>query len=315
MMLSSNTKKIEFPPLVFGILGDNAVLTAHLKNFKATNCAFLELTDVLLDSGALITCDGVIGILDGNLGISPTFISAWNEAKDHDLPRVIVTINTITGRADFDEAISLGELVLNEDIAMRYYPIQSEEEPKYVGLLDVLTNEICQPQKSPIPADQEHIDLTIAEHDELIDLLVHADLTDVIFENHLAGLPISMPRLRELWLSDEIVTLLPMDQFISDTQILDWIAARKPRWLPTVSSDNGIQNIYEINKTLGIGIASGVARIWHHNPNTMLELITESSEVIPIKNEKKILIYNSNVRRGDSIRPRNTSYLVIPPSI
>lgn len=314
-MLPTNANLVESAPIVIGLLGGNPEVSKHLENLIPSNCAILNLGDQEIELGALASCDAIIGLLDGNLGVSPTMITSWADAIDHDLPRIILAINTVTGRADFDEAIALSELVLNEDIAMRYYPIEDDSSPKYVGLLDVLTHEILQPGVAPVTADQEHVNLTVDEHDEIVDLLAHADLTSGVFESHASGLPVSLPKLRQLWDEVELVTVLPIDQWISDEVLLSWINHREPKWIPTVSKGEITTDALSIEETVGIGICDGIARMWHVGLPTKLELRTENSEVIELTGDvPNNLLHDHRVRIGDTIRPLSTNYLVTAPS-
>lgn len=316
MMLPTGTAANNHEPILVGLLGASSQVIDHLAKLAPGNVAILHLDEDLVESGTLTTCDCLIAVLDGDLGVSPALINAWAQAVDHDISRIVLAINTVTGRADFDEAIALSELVLNEDIAMRYYPIQDDVEPKYVGLLDVLTHEILQPGKPPIPADLEHVNLTADEHEELVDLLAHADLSDGIFESHTSGMPVSLPRLRQLWQSSDLVTVLPIDQWVSDGVLIDWLTSRTANWLPIVIQNDIGQSIELIDQTVGIGIGPGVARLWHLGKTKQLELRTESAEIISLTGDKPSnLLFDHRIRTGDTIRPANTNYLVTTPSM
>lgn len=316
MMLPTNANMAERAPIVIGLLGGNPEVSKHLESLIPDYCAILDLGEKEIELGALSSCDAIIGLLDGNLGVGPTMITSWADAIDHDLPRIILAINTVTGRADFDEAIALSELVLNEDIAMRYYPIEDESSPKYVGLLDVLTHEILQPGMTPIPADQEHVNLTIDEHEEIIDLLAHADLSDGVFESHTSGMPVSLPKLKTLWNEAGLVTVLPLDQWVADEVLLSWINHREPKWIPTVIKGEITSDVLSTDQTVGIGICDGVARMWHVGEPMKLELRTENSEVIELTGDlPNNLLRDHRIRIGDTIRPLSTNYLVTAPSI
>ena len=315
-MLPTKANLVESAPIVIGLLGGNPEVYEHLEMMMPRHCSIVELGERQIELGTLAMCDAIIGILDGNLGISPTMITSWADAIDHDLPRIILARHTVNGRADFDEAIALSELVLNEDIAMRYYPIEDETSPKYVGLLDVLTHEILQPSKPRVAADQEHINLTLDEHEELVDLLAHADLSDGVFESHTAGMPISLPKLRQLWDEVDLVTVLALDQWVSDEVLLAWINHRKPKWIPTVLKDDIATEVIQSDATVGIGICDGLARMWHVGQSTKLELRTETAEVIELIGDvPSNLLKDHRIRIGDTIRPLNTNYLVTAPSI
>lgn len=317
MMLPTNTQQLGQLPVVVGVIGGQSWVFEYLTSLTSGDIQILNLSDMQLEAEVFLACDGLIGILDGNLGIAPQVISAWSQAADHDLPRVVLAVNTVNGRADFDEAIALTELVLNEDVAMRYYPIEEETEAKYVGLLDVLTHEILQPYLPPIQADSEHISLTSTEHEELVDLLAHADLSDGVFESHTSGMPVSLPRLRTIWDESHLVTVLPIDNQVSSQQIVSWLTSLKPIWLPTVSIQQETQNISDSERTLGIGIATGIARLWNVGADKNLEIRTLTNEVINLEHARceSNLLFDERIAVDDTIRPINTSYLVAAPRI
>ena len=110
MMLPTSAHLTESAPILIGLLGGNPEFSKHLENLIPSNCAILDLGEREIELGTLASCDAIIGLLDGNLGVSPTMITSWADAIDHDLPRIILAINTVTGRADFDEAIALSDL-------------------------------------------------------------------------------------------------------------------------------------------------------------------------------------------------------------
>lgn len=315
-MLPTSEHAQPVAPIVIGLMAKDQLILEHLQSIAPKQVAILNLNEDLIDSGTLFSCDGVIAVLDGNIGISPEFITSWQVACDHDLPRLILAVNTVNGRADFDEAIALSELVLNEDIAMRYYPIEDDNAPKYIGLLDVLMHEILQPGKDPIQADQEHINLTVDEHEELVDLLAHADLSDGVFESHISGMPISLPRLRKIWDEASLVTVLPIDQWVSDEVIKSWLNSRNSIWHPVASFDQTTISINESDKPLGIGIGNGIARMWPSDSSCEMELKTQTAETVLLsKSSQEILLFDSRIRLGDTIRPVGSTYLVVAPSI
>lgn len=317
MMLPTNTQQLGQLPVVVGVIGGQSWVFEYITSLTSGDIQILNISDTQLEAEVFLACDGLIGILDGNLGIAPQVISAWSQAADHDLARVVLAVNTVNGRADFDEAIALTELVLNEDVAMRYYPIEEETEAKYVGLLDVLTHEIIQPGLPAIQADSEHISLTSTEHEELVDLLAHADLSDGVFESHTSGMPVSLPRLRTIWDESHLVTVLPIDNQVSSQQIVSWLTSLKPIWLPTVSIQQETQNISDSERTLGIGIAAGIARLWNVGADKNLEICTLTNEVINLEHARceSNLLFDERIAVDDTIRPINTSYLVAAPRI
>lgn len=317
-MLSSN-RQIELSSTrVVGVLGMTSQIRELLDPLANENLQFLEITDELLESNALISCDAVVGILDGNVGISAAFIDAWHVAADHDIDRIVLAVNTVTGRADFDEALALAELVLSEDVVIRYYPIVSDDEPEdqYVGLLDVLLHEIRQPNQLPIKADREHVDLTADDHDELVESLVHNDLNSEILSNHNAGLPISLPRLTQIWSNFDFVTVLPFDNQVSDEIFVEWLSVVKNRWLPIYTFQDRSGYVKDQDIPLGLGVGHGVARVWNLPTDLSMELHTDLNETLALAPSEltRHLLIDQRVRSGDVIRPLDSQYQVNAPS-
>lgn len=303
-------------PLVVGVLGANVETLEKLATICPTNCSLLDINDGLATESVLASCDAVLGVLDGDFGLSSEFISCWNIAKDNDLPRLILAINTVQGRADFDEALALAELVLNEDIAIRYFPIVDDEQAKYIGLLDVLSQEIILPDGTIQPADQEHVALTSDDHNELIDQLLHSDLENDLITKHKDGSPISFPKLRQLWLQSHLVTVLPIDQWVSSTQIESWLESLAPVWVPDVFENGHGKELAQCHDTLGIGIALGVARIWPGENDELLEVLTTGDQKIDLDvMPKNSIFFDSRIRADDVIRPKHSNYLVTRPRI
>ena len=303
-------------PIVVGVLGASSEILTKLNGLLPANCAVLSLTETLVTESVVSSCDAIIGILDGDLGLSADLISSWNLAKDHDLPRLILATNTVEGRADFDEALALAELVLNEDIAIRYFPIVADDQAKYIGLLDVLSQEIVLPDGTTQPADPEHIELTTDDHNELIELLLHSDLDNDLIIKHEDGSPISFPRLRELWQQSHLVTVLPIDQWVSALQITLWFANLNPLWIPDVFEDGQGKDLTDCHDTLGIGIALGIARMWPSANDEALEILTKDNERIGIEVDSKFpILFDSRIRPDDVIRPKHSNYLITRPRI
>lgn len=301
-------------PIVIGVIGADSKLIEHLTALCPVNVNLLPIYEELRTEDVIGSCDAVIGVIDGDVGLKPELINSWSLAKDTDIPRLILAGHTVTGRADFDEVLALSELVLDEDVAIRYYPIVDDEAKNYVGLLDVLEQSIIHKQGQVKPADPEHISLTQDDRDELIDLLIHSDLDGDLLHSKNLGLPISFPKLRQLWQQTDLVTVLPIDQWVSDQEIIEWLKARKPIWLPDVFEDGIGKNLADCHDTLGIGIGLGVARIWPNQNDENLVLITEQDEQIEIGQLKASGIYlNSRVRPGDTIRPKHSNYLLTSP--
>jgi len=317
MMLPIDPASTPLSPIVIGFLGENDVVFTQLEKLLAKNQSLLQLDQRFIDDGTLLTCDAVVGILDGNIGVGSEQIVAWQLAADHDLPRIVLAKNTVAGRADFDEAIALAELVLNEDIAMRYYPIVSEDEEQYIALLDVLTSEILKNGEIPVPADSEHVTLTEDDREELIEFLVHLDPSDEFLAGHLGGMPISLPRLKDLWHSRDLVTVLPIDNQISDDLLRVWFSNVVANWVPLFNLGETTKSVNSENITLGIGVGTGVARVWNATSALPIELHTLEKETLALGNlpQSTVLYFDKRIRRGDTLRPVSTSYFVSDPSI
>lgn len=317
MMLSSQVNEPESNAIVVGVLGASPSVLGELSQVCPRHISLLSITGELLDSEVSLACDAIVGILDGNLGVSASLISAWKLAADHDLPRIVLATNTADGRADFDEALALAELVLAEDIVVRYYPIEADESASYIGLLDVLVHEITQPGMPTKSADQEHVDLTSDDHDELVEALVHLDLDSEILANHNSGLPISLPRLNSIWNQFSFVTVLPMDGNVSADVLGDWFASLQPQWLPIVAKGDVTSTVNQTDFPVGIGIANGVARIWNTPAREQMELHTESNETLQLTSDEvsSHLFLDHRVCEKDIIRPLHSNVLIVAPRI
>ena len=303
-------------PLVVGVIGANTEVLGNLTQISPKYISLLPLDSELVNGDLIATLDALIGVIDGNLGLSPDLIEGWRIAFDCDLPRLILASNTVSGRADFDEVLALSELVLNEDIAIRYYPIEDDNQEKYIGLLDVLTNEIIMPNKDPFPADPEHINLTIDDHNELIELILHADLDQELLMKHNSGMPISLPKLRALWLEVGLVTVLPIDQLVSAAQISQWLDQLIPIWKPDVFESGTGKELEQCTDTLGIGVGLGIARMWPKLEQEKLVIVSPDLAEIEIDESVEFgLLLDSRIRPGDTIRPRHSNYLLAVPSI
>ena len=302
-------------PLVVGVIGASNEVVESLTQISPQHISLLPLVSDSVNGDLIATLDALIGVIDGNLGLSPDLIEGWKIAFDCDLPRLILAINTVTGRADFDEVLALSELVLNEDIAIRYYPIEDDEQEKYIGLLDVLTHEIITPNTEPFPADPEHVNLTLDDHNELVELILHADLDQDLLEKHNSGMPISLPKLRELWLKVGLVTVLPIDQWISSVQISQWLDLLVPIWKPDVFESGMGKELEQCSDTLGIGVGLGIARVW---PKLNQEkLVIVSPDRVEISLDKSVdfgLLLDSRIRPGDTIRPKHSNYVLAVPA-
>lgn len=302
-------------PIIVGVIGANNEVMGHLTQIAPKHLFLLSLYPDLVTEEIITKLDAVIGVIDGDRGLSPDLIEGWKAAVDHDLPRIVLACNTVSGRADFDEVLALSELVLNEDIAIRYYPIEDDNQEKYIGLLDVLAHEIIMPNREPYPADPEHVNLTIDDHNELIELILHADLDQDLLAKHNSGMPISLPKLRSLWLKVGLVTVLPIDQWISDAQVIDWFDQLSPIWLPDVFEDESGKDLKKCTDTLGIGIALGIARVWPTENQDNLVIVTEQKEQIPLNAQiNSGLLIDSRIRLGDTIRPKHSNYLLTSPT-
>ena len=212
--------------------------------------------------------DGVIVILDGDRGLDKATQTLWDAACDSDLPRLVLAPDAHSTRADFDEVVAIVQRVLEPDALIRFLPINGEDTEDYVGLFDLVTNDIRAYSEdgtvSIIAPDHEHLELTNEQRESFIDELAHVVLDDEALEKFEQGLPINMARLRDEWNSDDVVTVLPLTQRLGIDLVSEWIDARSPRIEPVWQFEHdSAANAGEVSEGLyGVAIAPRVIRLW-----------------------------------------------------
>ncbi len=84
----------------------------------------------------LVAADGILYVLDATDGVKPQDKKLWNEAKEFELPTVVVVNKMDRERADFEKALKGIQDVLKAKPMVKYYPIGSEADFK--GVVDVI---------------------------------------------------------------------------------------------------------------------------------------------------------------------------------
>ncbi len=299
-----------------------AVEHATVKNLGEVRLSAISEFVTLISVQSLTTweplldgLDGVILIIDGDVGLDLASQSLWAYASDIDLPRLVVTPDSARTRADFDEVVAIVQRVLEPDALIRFLPISDEESTDYVALFDLLSNDIRAydqlSQVSSLAPDSEHLELTNDQREDFIDELVHIILDDAALSNYNAGLPLNFARLRDKWNSDEIVSVLPVSEFLGIDLVLEWITERLVRVVPVVEGAD------ELPALSGVAIHPHVLRMWESNAarHDRYELVyvdTQSPVVTEIV-VPGIVIVQAEQSIGASVStPDAASYLVLP---
>lgn len=84
----------------------------------------------------IVAADGILYVLDATDGVKPQDKKLWNEAKEFELPTIIVINKMDRERADFEKALKGIQDVLKAKPMVKYYPIGAEADFK--GVVDVL---------------------------------------------------------------------------------------------------------------------------------------------------------------------------------
>jgi len=246
------------------VQGTYPLLQPH-ENTPGRNISLLIQASNAIEDTVLEAADGLMLILDGELGLDPHSISVWSKATDMSLPRHLGAVHVATGRADFDELIAIATRVLEPDLMVRYLPIDSEDDDAIVGQYDLLTADIhdC---SSGIPVirhgDPEHVALTADRRDDLFEELAHAGLADDAFDTHLQGMPVSIPALADAWTNEHIVSITALDNQVGVHILDEWFASVPTRWIPVVTEDSYVTSAADSRSPVGVGIGTGVARMW-----------------------------------------------------
>lgn len=176
---------------------------------------------------AVEACDGLVAIVDGEVGLHPDVAAAWGAARDASVPRLMVTVRAAAGRADFDELVAIAQRVAEPDLAVRYLPLYADDGEHYAGRFDVLRL-VVEVRGAALPADPEHLAATADAHDELVDLVAHAGLSDEALAAFTAGLPVSLPAIEEAWWDADVVKVLPGDDGLTADIVTQWVARLDP---------------------------------------------------------------------------------------
>jgi hypothetical protein len=138
-----------------------------------------------------------------------------------------------------------------------------------------------------------------------------------IFLKHTSGLPISLPRLQDIWSEAQLVTVYPFDNQVSNQIINSWLSGIKPTWLPTITDGDETRSVANITEPVGIGVVNGIARLWNNSGATNLEISSKNNERVQIGSQatNTSVLFDSRIQVEDTIRPIYTSYLVTSPRI
>jgi hypothetical protein len=134
---------------------------------------------------------------------------------------------------------------------------------------------------------------------------------------HTSGLPISLPRLQDIWSEAQLVTVYPFDNQVSNQIISKWLSGIKPTWLPTITDGDETRSVAHVTDPVGIGVVNGIARLWNYGAPTDLEISSKNNEQVQIGSQatSKFVLFDNRIQVEDTLRPINTSYLVTSPRI
>ncbi len=218
-----------------------------------------------VDSRILQSCDGLVVALDGASGVGAKTIDAWNQAKDLTLPRHLLALNVVHGRADFDELCAIASRTMEPDLMVRYLPIDSDDELSLTGVYDILTSEIhalVEGAWITQPADPEHIALTSSAREDLFEQLAYLGLDDATLQNHQSGLPISVTKLESAWSHPDLVTITPIDDGVGEKIFETWLSMLNPNWVPTQIDGDLAIDVTQTTEYIGIALTEEMARMW-----------------------------------------------------
>jgi len=286
----------EYPLLQMSMGTQNRNITLHIQSSDSLQETVIE------------AADGLILILDGELGLDPASMSIWSKATDLSIPRHIGAVRVTNGRADFDELIAIATRVLEPDLMVRYLPIDSETDDTVVGQYDLLTADIhdCSTGFPVIRhGDPEHVALTSDRRDDLFEELAHAGLADDSLESHRQGLPVSIPSLVDAWSDEHIVSITALDNQVGVHILFEWMRTIPARWIPAVSRSHVSTSVYEDASFIGIGIGHNIARVWgRFERGEALEVLCgELVEPITVECHTTGVLMANEIRFGCTVRP------------
>lgn len=270
----------------------------------------------------LSAVDGMIAILDGDRGLDKATQALWDAASDLDLPRLVVAPDANITRADFDEVVAIVQRVLEPDALIRYLPINDEDSSDYVGLFDLLTNDIraysVDGIVSHIAPEHEHLELTTDQRETFVDELAHVVLDDEALENFAQGLPLNMARLRESWNGNDIVTVLPLTERVGADLIVEWLTNRHQRVYPIVQSNvTGESTTPLADVTYGYAIDEKVIRLWGPAVDVTSLVSVETGTVVDLVGSVSgVALVDGRVKTESSfvsdVAAANGTYLLLP---
>ena len=282
------------------------------------NVTVLPILQSDIDIRTILASDGVVLVIDGNLGVSPSAIDTWRELKDWDVPRHLGVLNSVTGRADFDEVIAIGERVLDDAMMVRYLPVENDDSNGIDGMYDILTSELHVLSSAGISirsSDPEHVALTADKREVLIEDIAHHSQSDELLNALTSGMPMSIPALEAAWNTPGIVSATPLDDNVGVNVLAAWFKTLEARWMPVVIHADATISVNETSDVVGIGIGKNLARMWNNNRETWLERVQGKHSPVTTDdcNVLGALCFAVGIGFGDTLRPQHSDFLVREP--
>jgi hypothetical protein len=259
----------------------------------------------------LTECDALIAVIDGDVGLHPAVVQAWQVAHDHSLPRLVAAVRTASGRADFDEITAMARRSLDQDLAVRFLPLYDDDGVHYAGVLDVLRGTVTV-DGSTVAADPEHLAATADLHDEVAEVLAHAAAADEVAQAHRAGLPVALAALEAAWLAGEVPIVVATDGGLGRDLIATWLDQRIAVVEPVVVPAGVDADQDPHDEPIGIGIAPGIARIWSAPGRCEMELVRAGHAVAQLFCDVP-LCRDARITTGDVLRPPGSFSVVYLP--
>lgn len=282
------------------------------------NVTVLPVKHDAIDKHVMLASDGIVLVIDGNQGVAPAVIDTWRELKDWDIPRHLGVLNSVTGRADFDEVVAIGERVLDDSLMVRFLPVENDASDGIDGMYDILTSELHVLTANGIfirGSDPEHVALTADKREVLIEDIAHHSQSDELLNALTTGMPMSIPALEAAWNTPGIVSATPLDDNVGVHVLTTWYATLDARWLPTVDQGDITMSINETRDSLGIGISRNMARVWNNNRQTWFERVHGKHSPVTTDdcNVLGAVCFADGITEGDTLRPQHSEYLVREP--
>ncbi len=285
---------------------------------RLSNVTVLAVPYSQLVESLALASDGVVAIIDGNVGVSPALIDMWRSLVDWNVSRHIAVIGSANGRADFDEVVAIADRVMEESMLVRYLPIDNDDSTNLVGIFDVLTSEMHVLDDGKITvrsSDPEHVQLTNDKREALIEDIAHYDPSDALVTAFEGGMPLSIPALEQAWINPDIVSVTPIDNGVGAQVVAAWMSTLINRWSPVIHEGDTSIAVDEVSETVGIGVSRGIARIWHTDRSVLLERV--HARRTPVSTDDFTvdggLCFATGIELNDTIRPVHSSYLLSEP--